>query len=109
MGEGAGMGNAFRIAEQRSADDGAFNFLKSTAPAPDAHRSRGVRRASWSDHIAASRGGKIFHTTPNPITPFSLFFFPKCSSLAARAFSISRSSMDCVILHFAGSASSLPA
>jgi len=51
----------------------------------------------------------LFHGCPNPITLFPLFAFPECSSLAARAFWISRSSITCVIRHFAGSASALPA
>jgi hypothetical protein len=45
---------------------------------------------------------------PNPITRVSCLFFPECSAFAARTISTSRSSIACVIFHFAGSASTLP-
>ena len=49
------------------------------------------------------------HPTPNPITLFSFSFSPECSAFAFLTFLISLSSISCVIFHFAGSASTLPA
>ena len=62
----------------------------------------------WGEAQVERRQGGPAHL-PNPITLFSLFPFPECSAFTARTISISRSSIACVIFHFAGSASALPA
>ena len=60
------------------------------------------------DQGARARSSGVPHTS-NPITRLARFPLPECSSLAARALSISRSSIFCVTRHFAGSAATLPA
>jgi len=74
------------------------------APAPDAHRSLGERAGSMDSIIfSLPTTTRYFHATQNPITRFSLFAFRECSSIAARTFPISRSSIVCVTFYFAGS------